>query len=91
MTRPIDIQKELAPDPVIADYEAAHVGAGRHGHPQLPHERDEVAEEEHIAMQDRLLRALDGLPRGIQDTDRHGQPGYPIHDALSREPDAPHQ
>lgn len=86
MTRPIDIQKELAPDPVAADYR----GAGRHGRPTLPHERDEAAGEAQIAVQDRLLRALDDLSHGLQDTDMHGQPGYATRDATSREPDAPH-
>ena len=90
MTRPIDIQKELAPDPVSAEYKGALAGARSHGRPTLPHERDEVAEGEGIEVQDRLLRALDDLSHGLQDTDMHGQPGYPTRDASSREPDAPH-
>lgn len=89
MDRSIDIQRELAPDPVTADYEAVHVGVGRQGRPWLPHERDEAADKE-VEVQDRLLRALDDLSRGLQDTDMHGQPAYPTRDGSSREPDAPH-
>ena len=63
---------------------------GRHGRTPLPHERDEAADEKGVEVQDRLLRALDDLSHGLQDTDMHGQPAYPTRDASSREPDAPH-
>lgn len=91
MTRTIDIEKELAPDPVITDYEALHIGPGRTFRPHLPHEHDEAASDEKGAeVQDRLLRALNDLSQGLQDTDMHGQPAYPTRDDSSREPDAPH-
>lgn len=88
MIRPIDIQKALAPDPVATEYEDKSAPA--RGRPTLPHERDQAADEEHIEVQERLLRALDDLSHGLQDTDMHGQPGYPTRDTGSREPDAPH-